>query len=243
MVVGAATGIGRSIGLAFGAEEAAVVVADLNRDRGRATAEEISAGGRKGWFVEVDVRAEDSVATAVEKAVQLLGGLDILVNVAGILRVDDVTAMTADDWSAIFDVNVRGQFFTVKHAVPALRLGGRSAIVNVASAAGFKAGAGNVAYSASKGAVIAFSRTLAMELAPQRIRVNALCPGFVDTPFNQPAYDYIGGRENAEVFVKRSIPLQRMATPAEIAPYAVFLASDESSFVTGQAVLADGGML
>jgi dihydroanticapsin dehydrogenase len=221
---------------------AGVAIADINEAEGQKSAAIAAAAGPLGTFLPVDVLDEAAVMRMVAEATQALGGLDILVNLAAVLRISQVIDMSTTDWDLTFDVNVRGQFLVVRHAIPALAESGHGSIINVSSAAGFKAGAGNAAYSASKGAIIAFSRTLAMELAPRGIRVNALCPGFVDTPFNDPAYNFIGGRHEAEQFVLRAIPLQRMAQPEEIAPYAVFLASDESAFVTGQAVLIDGGM-
>jgi NAD(P)-dependent dehydrogenase (short-subunit alcohol dehydrogenase family) len=242
LLVGAATGIGRAMAREFAACGAQVVVADMNVEEGRESAALAASAGASASFVPVDVRDESAVSRMVTEATGELGGLDVLVNLAAVLRIQQVVEMSVDDWDLTFDVNVRGQFLVAKHAIPALAESGRGSMINVSSAAGFKAGAGNAAYSASKGAIIAFSRTLAMELAPRGIRVNALCPGFVDTPFNDPAYAFIGGREEAAKFVARSIPLQRMARPEEIAPYAVFLASDESAFVTGQAVLIDGGM-
>lgn len=172
-----------------------------------------------------------------------LGGLDVLVNTSGVLSVGPVEEFDTSEWDRILDVNVRGQFLAVKHAVPALKESEGASIITLGSAAGIKGGPGATAYSASKGAVIAFSRALAMELAPHGIRVNALCPGWVDTPFNQAAYDMMGGDEKVAEFVEASVPLKRQATPEEIAAYAVFLASTESSYVTAQAVVADGGML
>jgi NAD(P)-dependent dehydrogenase (short-subunit alcohol dehydrogenase family) len=243
LLVGGASGIGRATAQAFGKEGAAVCVADINDDGGRETTEHINAKGGKAWFVHVDVRGEDEVKRMVNTAVELLGGLDVLVNVAGVLRVDVVERITVEDWNLTFEVNVRGPFLTVKYALEALRRGRDPAIVNIGSAAGFKDGAGSSAYSASKGAVIAFSKTMAMELAEHNIRVNAMCPGFIDTPFNDPAYEFMGGREAVDRFVQEGIPLRRMGTPEEAAAYILFLAAPESSFVTGQAVLMDGGMI
>jgi len=177
------------------------------------------------------------------QAAELLGGLDIVVNCAGVLHIGPVETFAAELWARTFEVNVMGQFLVVKHAVPYLRAGQGGSIVNIASAAGIKSGPGETAYAASKGAIIAFSRTLAAELAPDGIRVNAMCPGFVDTPFNDPAIEYMGGPSALREFVRTAIPLGRQASPAEIASVIAFLASDDASFVTGQAMLADGGMM
>ena len=126
--------------------------------------------------------------------------------------------------------------------MPYLRLRGGGAIVNVASLAGLKGGPGMTAYSASKGAIVAFTKALAAELAPDTIRVNAMCPGWIDTPFNQPAIDFMGGREAQEAVVRQIVPLQRQGTPDEIAAGILFLASDASSYMTGQALVIDGGV-
>jgi NAD(P)-dependent dehydrogenase (short-subunit alcohol dehydrogenase family) len=243
LVVGAASGIGRATARAFGLEGAAVSVADINDDGGRETAEGIISGGGRAWFFHVDVREESEVKQMVESVVATIGGLDVLVNVAGVLRVGLVDQVSREEWDLVFDVNVRGPFFTVKHALDALRRGQDAAVINIGSAAGFKDGSGNTAYSASKGAVISFSKTLAMELAPFNIRVNALCPGFIDTPFNDPAYEFMGGQDAVDRFVREHIPLKRMGLPEEVASYVLFLSSAESSFITGQAVLMDGGMI
>jgi dihydroanticapsin dehydrogenase len=251
LLVGAATGIGRATALRLAADGADVVIADINTEAGPVTADEArqvawrpdgQPAGR-AWFQAVDVADEDSVRTMVGKAAELLEGLDIVVNCAGILHIGPVETFAARLWARTFEVNVMGQFLVVKHAVPHLRAGRGASIVNMASAAGIKSGPGETAYAASKGAIIAFSRTLAGELARDGIRVNAMCPGFVDTPFNDPAIEYMGGPAALTEFVRTSIPLGRQASPAEIAGVIAFLVSDDASFVTGQAVLADGGMM
>lgn len=243
MLVGAATGIGRAAANRFSREGARVAIADLNADEGSKTARHIEADGGQASFFAVDVRAERDVAEMVEAAVGALGGLDIVVNCAGVLQVGPIEDFPAEDWARILDVNLTGQFLVLKHAVPHLKKGGGGSVINIASAAGLKSGPGETAYAASKGGIIAFSRTLAMELAPHKIRVNALCPGFVDTPFNDPATEYAGGPAAVADFVKTFIPLGRQGQPEEIAGVIAFLASDDSSFLTGQAVLVDGGMM
>ena len=251
LVVGAATGIGRATAIRLAAEGAGVVIADINAVAGPVTADRARQaawppGGQeteRAWFLAVDVADEDSVREMARQAAELLGGLDIVVNCAGVLHIGPVETFAAELWARTFEVNVMGQFLVVKHAVPYLRAGQGGSIVNIASAAGIKSGPGETAYAASKGAIIAFSRTLAAELAPDGIRVNAMCPGFVDTPFNDPAIEYMGGPPALREFVRTAIPLGRQASPAEIASVIAFLASDDASFVTGQAMLADGGMM
>ena len=239
IITGGVNNIGKEAARHFVAEGAKVVIGDINEAAGRAAVAEL---GPSTHFVKVDVTDEASVRQLIESAVAWLGGLDVLCQNAGLQHSGAVTEFDAKRWDAIFAVNSRAHFFGAKHAIPHLRKSGKGSIINTASLAGKRGGPGMTAYSASKGAVIAFGTALAMELARDNIRVNTICPGWVDTPFNQPAIDFMGGRAQQENVVKQIVPLGRQAIPSEIAPLFVYLASDKSSYMTAQAITIDGGV-
>ncbi len=239
IVVGAASGIGLAVARALVAEGGKVVIADIAEDGGRRAAESM---GEHARFVRCDVSDEASVRAMIEAATEWLGGLDGLVNNAGLQRAGPIETFAATQWDALMAVNVRGVFLATKYAIPHLVASGRGSIVNTASLAGKRGGPGIAAYAASKGAVMAFTTASALELARRNVRVNSVCPGFVDTPFNQPAIDFMGGRKAQKDLVKIMVPLGRQSTPEEIAPLYVFLMSDESSYVTAQALSIDGGV-
>jgi NAD(P)-dependent dehydrogenase (short-subunit alcohol dehydrogenase family) len=239
IITGAVNNIGREAAQHFITEGARVVVADIDAAAGRRTTDELGSGAH---FIKADVTKEEEVRDLIESGVAWLGGLDVLVQNAGVQHSGFVTDFDATKWDALFAVNARAHFFGAKYAIPHLRKSGKGSIVNTSSLAGKRGGPGLTAYSASKGAVIAFSTALAMELAKDNIRVNTICPGWVDTPFNQPAIDLMGGRTSQEAVVKSIVPLGRQAVPSEIAPLFVYLASDESSYVTAQAITVDGGV-
>src|ERR1700681_3106079 len=239
IITGAVNNIGREAAQQFVNEGARVVVADIDVAAGHRTAEELGSGTH---FIKADVTKEDEVRDLIERGVAWLGGLDVLVQNAGLQHSGFVTDFDASKWDALFGVNARGHFFGAKYAIPHLRKSGKGSIINTSSLAGKRGGPGLTAYSASKGAVIAFSTALAMELAKDNIRVNTICPGWVDTPFNQPAISLMGGRTSQEAVVKSIVPLGRQAIPSEIAPLFVYLASDESSYMTAQAITIDGGV-
>ncbi|HHZ09019.1 MAG TPA: SDR family oxidoreductase [Rhizobiales bacterium] len=188
------------------------------------------------------VGAATGISRAVAAAADRLGGLDGLVNNAGLQRAGALEAITVDDWDSLMAVNTRGVFLATREAIPHLRAAGGGSIVNTSSLAGKRGGPGIAAYAASKGAVIAFSTAAALELARDPIRVNSVCPGFIDTPFNSPAIAFMGGREEQARIVERMVPLGRQAVPDEVAPLYVYLLSDESAYVTAQALLVDGGV-
>lgn len=239
VITGAIGNIGKAAVRSFVAEGAQVVIGDIDEATGQAAAQELGAAVS---FIRVDVTSEKSVAALIDQAAATLGGLDALVQNAGVQYSAPVTAFEQAHWDKLFAVNARAQFFGAKYAVPHLRKAGKGAIVNTSSLAGKRGGPGLTAYSASKGAVISFTTALALELAPDNIRVNAICPGWVDTAFNKPAIDFMGGDAAQRAAIAALVPLGRQATVEEIAPLFVYLVSDESSYMTAQAVTIDGGV-
>lgn len=238
IITGAVDNIGKEAVRGFVTEGARVVIGDRD-ERGAATAHEF---GGAVHFIKVDVTEEGSVRSLIEEGAAWLGGLDVLCQNAGLQHSGAVTDFDAAKWDALFAVNARAHFFGAKYAVPMLRRNGKGSIINTSSLAGKRGGPGMTAYSASKGAVIAFTTALAMELAADNIRVNAICPGWVDTAFNQPAINFMGGLDAQAKAVSSVVPMGRQAMSSEIAPMFVYLASDESSYMTAQAITIDGGV-
>jgi NAD(P)-dependent dehydrogenase (short-subunit alcohol dehydrogenase family) len=233
LITGAASGIGRAIAQALAREGAAVIVADLNDQAGRAAATQLAEQGQRARFVACDVTNEAAVAAAVASALETEGRLDIMVNNAGILAPPaPLIDSQADDWDRNYTINMRGVFFGVKHAARAMLQSGGS-IINIASVAGMGGAPKLGPYGATKAAVIQLTQTAALELARSRIRVNAICPGWADTPL-------VDDLDRSRL--ERQIPLGRLAQPAEIAELVIYLASDAAAFVTGSAFRIDGGI-
>ena len=242
LLIGAATGIGRSTAQDFAREGARIVIADINFAEAERTAASIRANGGQAHAVACDVCDEQSVQRVVEDAEKSLGGLDTLVFLAGLQRIGHIEAFDSQTWDALFHVNVRGTFFAIKYASPALKRAGGGSIITTSSLAGLRGAAGMTAYAAAKGAVIAFTVAMAQELAPFHIRVNSVLPGWIDTPFNAPSIELMGGfAAHAEV-IKRVVPLGRQGTPEEVSPIYVFLASEEARYITAKSIMVDGGM-
>jgi dihydroanticapsin dehydrogenase len=238
IITGAVSNIGKEAVQAFVQEGARVVIGDRD-DAGAETARGLGSAVK---FIKVDVTSEDSVRKLIDEGAAWLGGLDTLCQNAGLQHSGAVTEFDAAKWDALFAVNARAHFFGAKYAIPHLRKNKTGSIINTSSLAGKRGGPGLTAYSASKGAVIAFTTALAMELAPDNIRVNAICPGWVDTAFNQPAINFMGGADKQQRVVAAVVPLGRQAVASEMAPLFVYLASDESAYMTAQALTIDGGV-
>ena len=239
LITGASAGLGRVGAELFAREGARVVVAD--RDDGGDVVEAIAAAGGEASYVATDVGDDDSVRAAVEHAVDTFGALHVLYNNAGISPADDDGPENTSDetWAQVLDVNVTGIARCCRHGIPALLASGGGSIVNVASfVAHMGAATPQIAYTASKGAVVAMTREIATIYARRGIRANALCPGPVLTPLLAKFLSDEARRQRRLVH----IPMGRFGEPMEIANGALFLASDESSFMTGQSLIIDGGI-
>jgi len=238
VITGAASGIGREAALLFSAEGARVCVADVDAEAGERTASECA----DGFFQRVDVTDSESVGGLYEAAAERFGGIDVLYNNAGIMPADDASVLDTepDAWNRVLAVNATGVFLCCQHGIPHLLDRGGGSVINVASfVALMGAATSQIAYTASKGAVLSMSRELAVEFARRGVRVNALCPGPVETPLLMRLF----GDDPAALERRRvHLPMGRLAQAREIAQAALFLASDESSYVTGATFTVDGGI-
>ena len=238
VITGAAGGIGREAAVLFSEEGASVIVADVGSSAGA----EAAAACRSAAFIEVDVSSAASVQALYAKAVETYGGIDILYNNAGIMPPDDDSILTteADAYDRVQSVNAKGVFLCCKYGIPRLLERGGGSVINVASfVALVGAATSQIGYTASKGAVLSMSRELAVQFARQGVRVNALCPGPVETPLLMRLFS-----DTPAAYERRRIhlPMGRLATAREIANAALFLASGESSYVNGATFVVDGGI-
>jgi NAD(P)-dependent dehydrogenase (short-subunit alcohol dehydrogenase family) len=243
VVTGGGSGIGRATCLRFAEEGASVAVAEIEESRGKAVADEISKAGGKARFVRTNVADETSVAAAVSEIAKAFGRIDVLVNNAAVFVLKGIDA-SVEEWRKILDINVMGPALMAKHVVPVMRKSGGGAIVNLGSISSFIAQPQFVTYNTTKTAVLGMTRCMAMDLAPDNIRVNAVCPGTVWTPSVMDRAGKEGlDRKAADADPKwgGSHMIKRIADPREIANAILFLASDEASFVTAAPLMVDGG--
>jgi NAD(P)-dependent dehydrogenase (short-subunit alcohol dehydrogenase family) len=243
IITGAGSGMGRATASLFAREGASVVVADVDEAGGRETADEIAAVGGDGVFVRTDVSRSHSVKALIDAAMERYGRIDILHNNAGVIMVKFCEDMTEEEWDHVLGVNLKSIFLAVKYAVPHMKPRRRGCIINTASTGSFLGQYMTPAYIASKGGVLQFTKTLALDYAQYNIRVNCICPGAVDTPMIRKHFDLSPDPERAAELERRLVPLKRFLQPDEIAHAALYLASDHARGVTGSALVIDGGSL
>jgi NAD(P)-dependent dehydrogenase (short-subunit alcohol dehydrogenase family) len=237
IVTGAARGMGLSHATAMCEEGAAVVMADVLDDEGETAAARLRERGFQARFQHLDVRSSEEWERAVDEMRGSLGGVDVLVNNAGVISAGGVVAEPLEAWDRVIAINQTGVFLGMKHAIGAMRDAGGGCVVNVASVLGIRGASDYVAYQASKAAVLAMTRSAALTHAAEGIRVNAVCPGTIHTPM----HDALPADANQEDLDRT--PLGRVGNPEEVSAAVVFLASSEASFVTGTALHVDGGYL
>ncbi|MHB1958381.1 MAG: SDR family NAD(P)-dependent oxidoreductase [Acidobacteriaceae bacterium] len=237
LITGGASGIARAVAILFAREGASVVVADADVPGGSETVEKIRAAGGRASFAELDVSQAAQVSQVVEKTLDQFGGLHVLFNGAGVLAYGTVLETAEEEWARVLSINLTGTYLCCRAALPSMVKQGRGSIVNVASTTGaHDACARAAAYVSSKGGVTLLTRAMAIDHAKQGIRVNAICPGPTDTPMLRKALT----AEQLDSFAK-TFPMGRLGRPEEIANAALFLASDDASFVTGSTLYVDGG--
>ena len=236
LITGAAQGIGKSIALLLAQNGANIVVSDINLERAEETAREIESNGSKAMAVKVDVANLKEVEQMVEAVLEKFGKIDILVNNAGITRDKLILRMTEEDWDAVLNVNLKGTFNCTKVVVRHMAKQRSGKIVSIASVVGEMGNAGQANYSASKAGVIGLTKTIAREFAQRGINVNAIAPGYIETPMTEVL------AEKVKEELKRLIPMERLGKPEDVAEAVLFLVSEESNYITGQVLNVNGGI-
>lgn len=236
LITGAARGIGKAIALGMAKEGANIGVADVNIENAENTAREVRTLGVKSIAVKLDVSRQDSVSNTFQTFVKELGALDILVNNAGITRDTVLLRMKEEDWDAVLNVNLKGSFLCSKEAVKIMAKQRSGKIISISSVVAFIGNPGQANYSSSKAGLIGLTKTIAKEYASRGIRANAIAPGFIQTAMTDALTDEVKGE------MKRAVPLGQFGTPEDVANTVIFLASNESDYITGQVIHVNGGM-
>ena len=244
VVTGGSHGIGRASALRFAAEGASVAVLDVRGEEGEQVAAECARAGGEGRYYHCDVTDPDGVAAAVRRVVADLGAIHVVHANAGRLRAGTVLETDPGEWSRILSVNVTGMYLIVRATVPVMQQAGGGAIVTTGSISGLFGEPALTAYTASKAAVVNMTRSLAVDFAGSGIRVNCVCPGWVDTGFNDPQFEHDQmTAADIAALIDRTVPMRRQGEPEEMAAAVAFLASADASYITGQTLVVDGGLL
>ncbi len=236
LVTGGAQGIGRAIGLMVARNGADVAVSDINMETARSTADEIEKMGRRALIIEANVARFEDGERMVRETVDTLGRIDILINNAGIARDKLLLRMSEEDWNMVLDINLKGAFNCTRSAVRYMAKQKSGRIVNIASVVGLMGNAGQANYAASKAGLIGFTKSVAREVASRGITVNAVAPGYIDTPMTQAL------PEKVKEELKKLIPMDRLGTPEDVAKTVFFLVTSASDYVTGQVLQVNGGL-
>jgi NAD(P)-dependent dehydrogenase (short-subunit alcohol dehydrogenase family) len=242
VITGAGSGIGRAMALLFAQEGARILAADINGSAAEETAAAVQAAAGTAEAFTVNVVAPDEVRAMIDAAIAAYGRIDILCNNAGIGSTTDVVEAEPEEWDRVMAVNVKSVFLGCKYAIPHMIAQGGGVIVNTASVAGMVGLVKRASYSASKGAVIALTRQVAIEYVEQGVRVNCLCPGTVDSPWVGRLLGQADDPSAARSALVARQPMGRLGTPEEIAAAALYLASDDAAFITGTGLVIDGGL-
>ncbi len=237
IVTGSARGIGKAIAIKLAEEGANVVIVDVNYEAALETTEEIKKMGRKSFAIKVDVTKYEEVEAMIEKTKTEWGSVDILVNNAGITKDNLILKMTPEDFDLVIDINLKGVFNGIKAVFPVMMKQKSGKIINIASVIGLMGNVGQANYAASKGGVIALTKTAAKELAQRGVCVNAVAPGYIQTPMTDKLPD------NVKEEILKLVPMRKMGQPEDVAKAVLFLASPDSDYITGQTITVDGGMV
>jgi NAD(P)-dependent dehydrogenase (short-subunit alcohol dehydrogenase family) len=242
IITGGGTGIGRAIALAFGREGAKVVLAGRRVDKLEAAANEVRKAGAQALVVTCDVTSADQTQALVQKAEKAFDHVNILVNNAGTLSVSTVESIPEDEWDSLMNTNLKGPYLMSRAALPALRRAGSGSIINIGSVLGLVAVKDRAAYCASKGGITMLTKAMALDHAAENIRVNCICPSVVETDLVRDMFSDSEAGQKARAARLATFPLGRFGRPEDVAELAVFLASEESSWMTGTALPLDGGV-